>query len=44
MIINLLANNGYIVLNKTLMKKVGLYEAPLKNLVVKKINDKSSIF
>lgn len=29
MIINLLANNGYIVLNKTLMKKVGLHEAIL---------------
>ncbi len=29
MMINLLANNGYIVLNKTLMKKVGLYEAIL---------------
>ncbi len=29
MIVNLLANNGYIVLNKTLMKKVGLHEAIL---------------
>lgn len=29
MMINLLANNGYIVLNKTLMNKVGLYEAIL---------------
>lgn len=29
MMINLLANNGYIVLNKTLMKKVGIYEAIL---------------
>ena len=29
MMINLLANNGYIVLNKILMKKVGLYEAIL---------------
>lgn len=29
MMINLLANNGYIVLNKILMKKFGLYEAIL---------------
>ena len=29
MIINLLANNGYIVLNKILMKKIGLYEVIL---------------
>lgn len=29
MIINLLASNGYIVLNKVLMKKVGLHEAIL---------------
>ena len=33
MIINLLANNGYIVLNKTLMKKVGLHEAILLGFI-----------
>ena len=27
MIIDLLANNGYIVLNKTVMKVIGLHEA-----------------
>ena len=29
MIIDLLANNGYIVLNKTVMKVIGLHEAIL---------------
>ena len=29
MIIDLLANNGYIVLNKTVMKAIGLHEAIL---------------